>query len=283
MLVLLGQVETDFLGREAFQEVDLAAFYAPITKWSATVNRADRLAEFVARGLRIATSGRPGPVMLALPADILGEEVSDDPEARVHDPAPGGPGPEEVQVRGRQARRRAPPRRDRRRRGAGAREALVSFAEAWGAGVYAAFRRQDVFPNEHPNYLGHLTLGTPPETLRALEEADLVLVVGCRLSEVTTQSYCAPARGPGGDPGRRGPGRGRRNGPRRGRRGLRRRGRPRRARRPGSCSVRRRGTGPGPTGPTSTPARSRRPALRRGSTRRRSSAPCARSCPRTRC
>ena len=83
MLVLLGQVETDFLGREAFQEVDLPAFYAPITKWSATVNRADRLAEFVARGLRIATSGRPGPVMLALPADVLGEEVSDDPEARV--------------------------------------------------------------------------------------------------------------------------------------------------------------------------------------------------------
>src|SRR5919199_4926167 len=77
MLVLLGQVETDFLGREAFQEVDLPAFYAPITKWSATVHRADRLAEFVARGLRIATSGRPGPVMLALPADVLGEVVQD--------------------------------------------------------------------------------------------------------------------------------------------------------------------------------------------------------------
>jgi acetolactate synthase-1/2/3 large subunit len=58
--------------------------------------------------------------------------------------------------------------------------------------VYASFRRQDVFPNEHPNYLGHLTLGTPPETLKALEEADLVLVIGCRLSEVTTQSYSLP-------------------------------------------------------------------------------------------
>jgi acetolactate synthase-1/2/3 large subunit len=61
MLVLLGQVETDFLGREAFQEVDLTAFYAPITKWSATVNRADRLAEFVARGLRSATSSAGSP------------------------------------------------------------------------------------------------------------------------------------------------------------------------------------------------------------------------------
>src|SRR3712207_1583382 len=65
MLVLLGHVETTFLGREAFQEVDLAAFYAPITKWAATAHRAERVAEFVERGLRVATSGRPGPVMLA--------------------------------------------------------------------------------------------------------------------------------------------------------------------------------------------------------------------------
>src|SRR5829696_8782557 len=83
MVVLLGQVETPFLGREAFQEVDLPAFYSPITKWAATVHRADRLAEFVARGLRIATSGRPGPVMLALPADVLGEAVQNNPEAHV--------------------------------------------------------------------------------------------------------------------------------------------------------------------------------------------------------
>src|ERR687889_2570199 len=91
MLVLLGQVETDFLGREAFQEVDLSAFYAPITKWSATVHRPDRLAEFVARGLRIATTGRPGPVMLALPADVLGETVQDDPEVRVPPPPRSAP------------------------------------------------------------------------------------------------------------------------------------------------------------------------------------------------
>jgi acetolactate synthase I/II/III large subunit len=75
MVVLLGHVERHFLGREAFQEVDLSAFYAPITKWAATVYSAERLAEYVERGLRIATSGRPGPVMLALPADILAEEV----------------------------------------------------------------------------------------------------------------------------------------------------------------------------------------------------------------
>src|SRR5215208_4910836 len=192
MVVLLGQVETQFLGREAFQEVDLPAFYSPITKWAATVHRADRLAEFVARGLRIATSGRPGPVMLALPADLLGEEVSSHADTRVSTPPQPTPGAEEIRY---VARRLQEARRPVVIGGGGAREAreeLVAFAEAFGVGVYAAFRRQDVFPNEHPLYLGHLTLGTPPETSRALEAADLVLVAGSRLDEVTTQSYALP-------------------------------------------------------------------------------------------
>jgi acetolactate synthase-1/2/3 large subunit len=192
VLVLLGQVETDFLGREAFQEVDLTTFYAPITKWSATVHRADRLAEFVARGLRVATSGRPGPVMLALPADVLGEQVVDDSETSVPPPPRAAPAPEDLRS---VADRLAAARRPVVIAGGGAqgsRRALISFAESWNLGLYAAFRRQDVFPNEHPNYLGHLALGTAPETLRALETADLVLVVGCRLSEVTTQSYSLP-------------------------------------------------------------------------------------------
>jgi acetolactate synthase I/II/III large subunit len=194
MLVLLGQVETPFLGREAFQEVDLTAFYAPITKWSATVHRADRIAEFVERGLRIATSGRPGPVMLALPADLLAEEVPVPTDASVVRPPRPGPGPEEVRS---VARRLDEARRPVVIAGAvhEARDELLAFAEAFNLGVYAAFRRQDVFPNEHPLYLGHLTLGTPPETLRALEEADLVLVVGCRLDEVTTQGYRYPHAG----------------------------------------------------------------------------------------
>ena len=192
ILALLGQVETDFLGREAFQEVDLNAFYAPITKWAATVHRADRLAEFVARGLRIATSGRPGPVMLALPADVLGRAVAHDPEVYVLSSPRPAPAQEDVRS---VAERLAAARHPVVIAGGGAqgaRESLISFAEAWGVGVYAAFRRQDVFPNEHPNYLGHLTLGTTQETLEALETADLVLVVGCRLSEVTTQSYSLP-------------------------------------------------------------------------------------------
>jgi acetolactate synthase I/II/III large subunit len=195
MVVLLGQVETAFLGREAFQEVDLAAFYAPITKWAATVHRADRVAEFVERGLHVATSGRPGPIMLALPADILGEGVTgQDDRAGATRPVRPVPSVEEVREI---ARRLSEARRPVMIAGGGAghaRDALISLAEAFDVGVYAAFRRQDVFPNEHPLYLGHLTLATPPDTLRALEEADLVLVVGCRLDEVTTQSYKLPRR-----------------------------------------------------------------------------------------
>ncbi len=192
MVVVLGQVESPFLGREAFQEVDLAAFYAPITKWAATIHRSDRLAEFVERGLRIATSGRPGPVMLAVPSDLFGEEIPVPPEPQTAEAPRPEPNAEEVRA---VTRRLSEARSPVVIAGGGAtdaREALMSFAEAYNVGVYAAFRRQDVFPNEHPLYLGHLTLGTPPATLRALEAADLVLVVGSRLDEVTTQGYAYP-------------------------------------------------------------------------------------------
>ncbi len=192
MVVLLGQVETDYLDREAFQEVDLPAFYGPITKWATTVHRADRLPELVARAVRVATSGRPGPVMLALPADILGEEI-EERGSRLSTGRPRSvPHPEDVED---VARRLAGARRPVLIAGGGARharDALVRFAEAFGCGVYAAFRRQDVFPNEHPLYLGHLTLAARPEVLEPLGEADLVIVVGSRLGEVTTQTYGLP-------------------------------------------------------------------------------------------
>src|SRR5215210_1540588 len=192
MVVLLGHVETRFLGREAFQEIDLAAFYGPITKWASVVHRADRVAEHVERGLNIATSGRPGPVMIALPEDVGGEDVPFPPQTSAAPRARPAPDPEEVRYI---ASRLGEAQRPVIIAGEGAREArdeLVAFAQVLSTGVYAAFRRQDVFPNEHPLYLGHLTLGTPPETLQALEEADLVLVVGSRLDEVTTQSYAFP-------------------------------------------------------------------------------------------
>lgn len=197
VIALLGQVGADKLGREAFQEVDLPAFYGGITKWSATVHHPARLPEQLDRAVRAATTGRPGPTMLALPEDVLAHEA----------PEPGGwqPGIDSASRPGLDAPTAdaiagilAEARRPVVVAGGGARDArdgLVALAEAYALGVYAAFRRQDVFPNDHPAYLGHLTLGPPPETLETLRAADVVLVLGSRLSEVTTQGYTLPTAG----------------------------------------------------------------------------------------
>lgn len=193
MVVLLGQVESAHLEREAFQEVDLPAFYAEITKWSATATSRDRVPELVDRALHAAVSGRPGPAMVALPADLLEGEVTPGGWApgagRTAAPAMSAWAAEAV------ARTLQEASRPVMIAGGGAqraRESLVALADRFGVGVYASFRRQDVFPNDHPCYCGHLTLGTPPETLEALEAADVVLVVGARLSEITTQGYTLP-------------------------------------------------------------------------------------------
>jgi acetolactate synthase-1/2/3 large subunit len=195
MIVFLGQAETERLDREAFQEVDLTAFYAPITKWSTTVHRADRLAEITAKAIRIATTGRPGPVAIAVPGDLFGQRVGDrEPPAPFRVPRP----PLSEGDRDRVADLLARAVRPVVIAGGGARAAredLVAVAERFGAGVYAAWRRQDVFPNDHPLYLGHLGLGCPTQTLVALRDADAVLVVGCRLSETTTQGFTLPRGG----------------------------------------------------------------------------------------
>jgi acetolactate synthase-1/2/3 large subunit len=193
MLVLLGDVETPMRYRGAFQEVDLAAFYAPITKASMTAVRGDRLPDMVRHALRLAVSGRPGPVMISLPADLLAEHVP--PLDRGARPAisPGpAPAPAEVtQLRALLNQAHSPVVIA----GGGVqhgRDELVRFAETYNVGVYAAFRRQDVFPNDHPNYLGHLTVAAPVETLAELRDADLVMVLGCPLDQMTTQHFELP-------------------------------------------------------------------------------------------
>ncbi|MFC7330229.1 thiamine pyrophosphate-dependent enzyme [Marinactinospora rubrisoli] len=196
MVVFLGQVETAHLGREAFQEVDLTAFYSPITKWATTVTRADRLAEVTAQAIRVATSGRPGPVAIAVPGDLFGQAVP--PAGRLpgfaRPPRPALDGDD----RDRLAAWLAAAERPVIIAGGGARDAraeLVAVAERYRAGVYTAWRRQDVFPNDHPLYLGHLGLGCPAPVLEGVERADAVLVAGCRLSDITTQGYRLPAGG----------------------------------------------------------------------------------------
>ena len=198
MVVLLGQVESRLLGREAFQEVDLAAFYRPIAKWAVNATRAEEVPVLVARALRIATSGRPGPVAIAVPGDFLSAELPEEARVASADAValrPAAPDRLAVEDLGELL---AGARRPVVIAGAGAqtaRDELIAVAERFGLGVYVGFRRQDVFPNDHPHYLGHLALGTPAPVLAALEQADLVLALGTRLDEVTTQSYAHPRAG----------------------------------------------------------------------------------------
>ncbi|MQA04202.1 MAG: thiamine pyrophosphate-binding protein [Streptosporangiales bacterium] len=191
MIVLLGQVETQHLHKEAFQEVDLTAYFAPITKWSVTAHRADRVCELVARAYQVAVSGRPGPVLVALPADLLsvhvpvpatvaegmtGPQASDADVAELAEQLRGADRP--VLIAGGGVRH--------------ARRELVAVAESYSCGVYTSFRRQDVFPNDHPHYLGILGL-RPEKTTRALRDADLVVLAGSGLDEITSQGYTLPA------------------------------------------------------------------------------------------
>lgn len=195
MIVLIGQAATAHLGREAFQEVDLPDFYRQITKHAVTVHRPDRIAEYAARAVEIATSGRPGPVLLALPEDVLGADTGDAPPWAAGPPArPGQPSPEQMAHAAALLADAARPVIIAGEACKGHETALLQVAEHYGAGVYAAFRRQDLFPNDHPQYLGHLGLDASPTLRRALDDADVVLALGTRLDQITTDDYRQPPR-----------------------------------------------------------------------------------------
>jgi len=205
MLVLLGQVPRDLRHREAFQEVDLAGLYSTLAKRASEPATPAGLVRAVEDGLRLSLVGRPGPVAVVVPADLLGAELgsSDWPGCGEIDAGPSAGvrgGVESGGLLDSATVTRLAAELDSARRpvvvaGSGLRHAvpaLVAMAERWQVGVYAAFRRQDVFPNDHPLYLGHLGLGTPAEVLEPLEQADVVLALGTRFSEVTSQSYRLP-------------------------------------------------------------------------------------------
>ena len=193
MVVLLGQVATDLRGREAFQEVDLAAMFTPLAKWAAEAGTAEEVLPLLDQALHEAVSGRPGPAVLVLPTDLVDAEVAA-PPAGVPEPDARWPEPEIADV----AKRLADAERPVlvAGRGVGSANAdLVEVAERFGAGVYVAFRCQDRFPVDHPHFLGHLGLAVPDAVLRAAYAADLVLTVGTRWDEVSSQRYTLPGAG----------------------------------------------------------------------------------------
>ncbi len=193
MVVLLGQVSTAAAGREAFQEVDLAAMFGPLAGWVGVAGTAAEVPALLEQALLEAVTGRPGPAVLVLPTDLLDVPVPAPPRPPAPPAdvaAPDGIEPLAARLTG--ARR---PVLVAGRGVAAASPLLVQVAERFGAGVYVAFRCQDRFPVDHPGFLGHLGLVVPDDVLRAVREADLVVSLGARWDEVTSQEWTVPAPG----------------------------------------------------------------------------------------
>jgi acetolactate synthase I/II/III large subunit len=190
MILFVGQVQRDVRGREAFQEVEFRQMFAPLAKWAAEIESADRIPEYVLRAFQVATSGRPGPVVLALPEDVLAEQSTacdthpyhavqaapqDSDLAALHDELQHASKP--LLIVGGSSWSEA------------GCTALARFAEANVLPVLASFRRQDLIDNRHPCYAGHLSLGLPPFLQQRVKAADLIIALGSRLGDVTTMTY----------------------------------------------------------------------------------------------
>ena len=194
MIMFVGQVARDQQDREAFQEVDYRRMYGELAKWVGQVENPARLPEYISHAFHVAVSGRPGPVVLALPEDMLTEtaETADTGPYTVVRPNPGAAQLDEMR------RLLADAERPMMIVGGGgwsARAAtdIVGFAEANDIPTGVAFRCQDLFDNDHANYAGDIGIGLNPPLARRLRESDLLLVVGARLGEMTSQGYTLPA------------------------------------------------------------------------------------------
>ncbi|MDR7297494.1 acetolactate synthase-1/2/3 large subunit [Pelomonas aquatica] len=194
MILFIGQVASDQRDREAFQEVDYRQMFGPGTlgmaKWVGEVHDAERLPEYVARAFHTAMQGRPGPVVLVLPEDMLTKPITA-PVVAPARPAEAAPTPTALaELRERLAAAKQP----LVIAGGGgwtaeATAALQTFAEAWQLPVGCAFRFQDLFDNAHPNYAGDVGIGINPRLAARVKAADLILAIGPRLGEMTTGGY----------------------------------------------------------------------------------------------
>jgi acetolactate synthase-1/2/3 large subunit len=194
MVLFVGDVGSDFRDREAFQEVDYGSFFGPSTKGFAKrverIDDADRIPEYVARAFATAMNGRPGPVVLVLPEDMLRSETSARPLPRVEAVQPwSDPGAlrtlRELLLKSHKPLVIA---------GGGgwttqAAQALQRFAENWRLPVTNAFRYQDTFDNHHPLYAGDVGIAINPKLAQRVKDADLILAIGPRLGEMTTGGY----------------------------------------------------------------------------------------------
>jgi acetolactate synthase-1/2/3 large subunit len=190
MVVFVGQVGNDFVEREAFQEIDYRRMYGPMTKWVAQIDRVERIPEYVSRAFHTAMSGRPGPVLLALPEDTLFAEaaVADVPKHHVVRPTVSSGEIQEIEKLLEKAEKPFV------LLGGGgwnreATQKLQKWAETAGLPVGTSFRCQDLFDNRSPSYAGDVGIGINPKLAQRVKDADVLLVIGARLGEMTTGAY----------------------------------------------------------------------------------------------
>lgn len=194
LVVFVGQVERVHRHMDAFQEVDYEKVFGSMAKWVVEVRDGARLADTVAQAFHAAASGTPGPVVVALPEDML-EDLSEGAAAAPFALPQGGASAAQLaQVAGLIAQAQRPLLiAGGLLKGEAGQAALRAAAEAFGLPVATSVRHADVLPNDHRLFAGHLTYGAPRALAEAVAEADLVLAVGTRLGDVTTQGYLFPA------------------------------------------------------------------------------------------
>ena len=190
LVLLVGQVGRSMMDREAFQEIDYRRMFGEITKWVAQIEDPMRIPEYINRAFYTATSGRPGPVVLALPEDML-TEFAHSPAINSYQKVQPYPSPSDVETL--QSLLNAANAPLMIIGGGGwdtaACTKIQEFAERNNLAVGCSFRCQDYFDNRHPNYVGHIGIGLSPSLEKRVLEADLLLVVGARLGEITTGGY----------------------------------------------------------------------------------------------
>ncbi len=190
MILFIGQIASHAREREAFQEVDYRAFFGPIAKWATEIEDASRIPEILTRAFSVATSGRPGPVVIALPEDML-TSVVEAPEAQAWTPVetePGAAQMDELAALLKSAERPFVILGGTRWDEASV-TAMQKAAEAWALPVGCSFRRQMLFDHLHPSYAGDVGIGPNPKLAAAIKGADLVLLVGGRFGEMPSSDY----------------------------------------------------------------------------------------------
>ena len=190
MILFVGQVGTDVIGREAFQEVDYPAFFGPLAKWAVQIDHADRVPEIVSRAWTVALSGRPGPVVVALPEDMLVATSTAEPchAVTIPEPAPAAADISALQDVLAGAARPVVIVGGTRWQKDSAR-AIERFAMANEIPVVAAFRFHDIIDNHCPAYAGDAGVGMNASMKTLLRDADLIIAVNIRFGEATTDGY----------------------------------------------------------------------------------------------